>query len=113
AKAGAADSARFLAGHTEWFLRLGTPGGYSPERLLSRLAPTLSSPRASVEGLHLFTFNPVQQTEQWRPALPARLGEGAGRAGRRAGGARARGKRMYAMGCTGLLWVRPQIPPVR
>jgi methylenetetrahydrofolate reductase (NADPH) len=43
AKAGAAESARFLAGHTEWFLRLGTPGGYSPERLLSRLAPTLSS----------------------------------------------------------------------
>jgi len=74
AKAGAADSARFLAGHTEWFLRLGTPGGYSPERLLSRLAPTLSSPGASVEGLHLFTFNQVQQTEQWRQALLARLG---------------------------------------
>src|SRR5206468_3905328 len=69
AKAGAAESARFLAGHTEWFLRLGTPGGYSPERLLSRLAPTLSSPAAGVEGLHLFTFNQVQQTEQWRRAL--------------------------------------------
>jgi methylenetetrahydrofolate reductase (NADPH) len=72
AKAGAAESARFLAGHTEWFLRLGTPGGYSPERLLSRLAPTLSSPAAGVEGLHLFTFNQVQQTEQWRRALLAR-----------------------------------------
>jgi methylenetetrahydrofolate reductase (NADPH) len=69
AKAGAAESARFLAGHTEWFLRLGTPGGYSPERLLSRLAATLSSPAANVEGLHLFTFNQVQQTEQWRRAL--------------------------------------------
>ena len=74
AKAGAAESARFLAGHTEWFLRLGTPGGYNPERLLSRLAPTLSSPTANVEGLHLFTFNQVQQTEQWRQALLARLG---------------------------------------
>jgi len=74
AKAGAAESARFLAGHTEWFLRLGTPGGYNPERLLSRLAPTLSSPAANVEGLHLFTFNQVQQTEQWRQALLARLG---------------------------------------
>jgi methylenetetrahydrofolate reductase (NADPH) len=74
AKAGAADSARFLAGHTEWFLRLGTPGGYNPERLLSRLAATLSSPEANVEGLHLFTFNQVQQTEQWRQALLARLG---------------------------------------
>src|SRR6266516_2425188 len=72
AKAGAAESARFLAGHTEWFLRLGTPGGYSPERLLSRRAPTLSSPADGVEGLHLFTFNQVQQTEQWRRALLAR-----------------------------------------
>ena len=75
AKAGAAESARFLAGHTEWFLRLGTPGGYSPDRLLSRLAGTLSSPAANVEGLHLFTFNQVQQTEQWRRELLARLGE--------------------------------------
>jgi methylenetetrahydrofolate reductase (NADPH) len=74
AKAGAAESARFLAGHTEWFLRLGTPGGYSPDRLLGRLAGTLSSPAANVEGLHLFTFNQVQQTEQWRRALLARLG---------------------------------------
>jgi methylenetetrahydrofolate reductase (NADPH) len=74
AKAGAAESARFLAGHTEWFLRLGTPGGYSPDRLLSRLAGTLSSPAANVEGLHLFTFNQVQQTEKWRRALLARLG---------------------------------------
>jgi methylenetetrahydrofolate reductase (NADPH) len=74
AKAGAAESARFLAGHTEWFLRLGTPGGYSPEKLLSRMAPTFSSPGAAVEGLHLFTFNQVQQTEQWRQALLARLG---------------------------------------
>jgi methylenetetrahydrofolate reductase (NADPH) len=74
AKAGAAESARFLAGHTEWFLRLGTPGGYSPERLLGRLAATLSSPASNVEGLHLFTFNQVQQTEEWRRALLARLG---------------------------------------
>src|SRR5499427_2907469 len=74
AKAGAAESARFLAGHTEWFLRLGTPGGYNPERLLSRLAASLSSPEARVEGLHLFSFNQVQQTEQWRRALLARLG---------------------------------------
>ena len=74
AKAGAAESARFLAGHTEWFLRLGTPGGYSPEKLLSRMAATFASPGAAVEGLHLFTFNQVQQTEQWRQALLAGLG---------------------------------------
>jgi len=74
AKAGAAESARFLAGHTEWFLRLGTPGGYNPDKLLGRMAATFSSPAAAVEGLHLFSFNQVQQTEQWRQALLARLG---------------------------------------
>ncbi len=69
AKAGASESARFLAGHVEWFLRFGTPGGYSPERLLGRLGPALASPAARVEGLHLFTFNQIQQTEQWRREL--------------------------------------------
>jgi methylenetetrahydrofolate reductase (NADH) len=72
AKAGASESARFLAGHLEWFLRFGTPGGYSPERLLGRVGPALADPAARVEGLHLFTFNQVQQTEQWRQALLAR-----------------------------------------
>jgi methylenetetrahydrofolate reductase (NADPH) len=71
AKAGASESARFLAGHFEWFLRFGTPGGYSPERLLGRLGPTLTAPASGVEGLHLFTFNQVQQTEQWRQAVLA------------------------------------------
>jgi methylenetetrahydrofolate reductase (NADPH) len=75
AKAGASESARFLARHTEWFLRLGTPGGYNPERLLERIRSTLAAPSSAVEGLHLFTFNQVEQTEQWRQALLARLGD--------------------------------------
>jgi methylenetetrahydrofolate reductase (NADPH) len=73
AKAGASESARFLAGHVEWFLRFGTPGGYRPERLLARLGPAVTAPAAGVAGLHLFTFNQVQQTEQWRKDLLARL----------------------------------------
>jgi methylenetetrahydrofolate reductase (NADPH) len=73
ARAGAAESARFLAGHTEWFLRLGAPGGYRPDRLLDRTGGTLSSPASMVEGLHLFTFNQVRQTEEWRRSLLDRL----------------------------------------
>jgi methylenetetrahydrofolate reductase (NADPH) len=69
AKAGAAESARFLTGHANWLLRLGTPGAYSPDRLLARLAPTLTAPGSAVAGLHLFTFNQLQQTEQWRQSL--------------------------------------------
>ena len=44
---GVAESAGFLAGHTDWFLRLGLPGGYSPERLLDRTGPALTAPGGS------------------------------------------------------------------
>jgi len=73
AKAGVAESARFLTGHTEWFLRLGTPGGYSPDRLLERTGAALTDPASAVAGLHIFTFNQIQQTEQWRRSLLGRL----------------------------------------
>ena len=69
AVAGVSESARFLAGHTEWFLRLGVPGGYSPQRLLDRVSGTLTDPAAAVEGLHIFTFNQLRQTEaRFQPA---------------------------------------------
>jgi methylenetetrahydrofolate reductase (NADPH) len=77
AKAGVAESARFASGHAEWFLRLGTPGAYSPDRLLDRIAGTLAAPESAVAGLHIFTFNQLKQTEQWRRALLARLLDGA------------------------------------
>ena len=86
AKAGVADSARFLAGHTEWFLRLGTPGGYSPDRLLDRTGTVLGAPASAVAGLHLFTFNQLRQTEEWRRALAGRLaGQRSGHSTRRPG----------------------------
>ncbi|HEV2372013.1 MAG TPA: methylenetetrahydrofolate reductase [Streptosporangiaceae bacterium] len=73
AVAGVGESARFLAGHTEWFLRAGTPGGYSPDRLLERTGSCLAAPESVVAGLHVFTFNQVRQTEQWRESLLHRL----------------------------------------
>jgi methylenetetrahydrofolate reductase (NADH) len=69
AKAGVTESARFLAGHTDWLLRLGTPAGYRPDRLLARVGGTLADPASRVEGLHIFTFNQVRQTELWRREL--------------------------------------------
>lgn len=69
AKAGVAESSRFLARHGEWFVRLGAPGAYSPERLLGGVGLALTAADAGVYGLHIFTFNQVQQTEQWRQEL--------------------------------------------
>lgn len=69
AKAGVAESSRFLTRHGEWFVRLGAPGAYSPERLLGDVSSALTGEGAGVDGLHIFTFNQVQQTEQWRQEL--------------------------------------------
>jgi methylenetetrahydrofolate reductase (NADPH) len=71
---GVGESTRFLAKHPSWFLRFATPGGYSPERLLTPAVADLTSPAANVAGLHLFTFNQIAETERWRRALLDRLG---------------------------------------
>jgi methylenetetrahydrofolate reductase (NADPH) len=65
-KIGVGESARFLSGHAEWFVRMGAPGGYNPSRLLSKIGVTLADPVSRVEGLHVFTFNQVRQSEEWR-----------------------------------------------
>jgi methylenetetrahydrofolate reductase (NADPH) len=69
AKIGVADSARFAAGHSGTLVKLATPGAYQPERLLTRLSNTLADPASKVEGLHIFTFNQVSQTQAWRQQL--------------------------------------------
>lgn len=76
-KIGVGDSTRFLVKHKGAMLRLAAPGGFTGERFLEQCAPALARPDAGVIGLHLFTFNQVEQTEQWRRSLLDRL-EGAG-----------------------------------
>ncbi|SNX56467.1 5,10-methylenetetrahydrofolate reductase [Streptomyces sp. TLI_55] len=73
-KIGVGESTRFLTKHASWFVRFATPGGYAPERLLSRAEAALTAPSAGVAGLHLFTFNQIAETEKWRRALLDRLG---------------------------------------
>ncbi|MER6061308.1 5,10-methylenetetrahydrofolate reductase [Streptomyces sp. NPDC001792] len=73
-KIGVGESTRFLTRHPSWFLRFAAPGGYAPERLLSRSAEAFSGSSAAVAGLHLFTFNQIAETERWRRAALDRLG---------------------------------------
>jgi methylenetetrahydrofolate reductase (NADPH) len=70
---GVVDSARFLRGHSNWFLRTLQPGGYSPERFITGLLPDLAMPERKVAGLHVFTFNEIEPTERWRQEALARL----------------------------------------
>ena len=73
AKIGVGESARILSGHAKWIVRMGAPCGYSPTRLLERASATLCDPASIVAGVHLFTFNQLRETEQWRQAILATL----------------------------------------
>ena len=70
---GVVDSARFLRGHSNWFLRMVQPGGYDPGRFTVGLLPDLALPDRNVAGLHVFTFNEIEPTERWRQETLARL----------------------------------------
>ena len=70
---GLADSARFLRGHSNWFMRMVQPGGYDPERFATGLLPDLAAPERNIAGLHFFTFNEIEATERWRRETLARL----------------------------------------
>ena len=72
-KIGVGESTRFLAKHKGTFARLAAPGGFTGERFLERCAPALGEPGALVEGLHVFTFNQIAETEKWRTDLLERL----------------------------------------
>lgn len=70
---GVVDSARFLRGHSNWFLRMVQPGGYDPSRFTTGLLPDLAAPARNVAGLHVFTFNEIEPTERWRQETLAQL----------------------------------------
>ncbi|MCW2665914.1 MAG: 5,10-methylenetetrahydrofolate reductase [Frankiales bacterium] len=72
-KIGVGESTRFLAKNKGLFARLAAPGGFTGERFLEQCAPALAPPEALVEGLHVFTFNQIAETETWRTDLLARL----------------------------------------
>jgi methylenetetrahydrofolate reductase (NADPH) len=71
---GVGESARFLAKQKRTFARLAAPGGFTGERFLAKCAPTLAEPSSLVDGLHVFTFNQIAETETWRRDLLGRLG---------------------------------------
>jgi methylenetetrahydrofolate reductase (NADPH) len=68
-KVGVGDSARFLRKQAGLLGMLMKPGGYSPDGLVERLAPFASDERYGIAGLHRYTFNQVQSTEEWRQGM--------------------------------------------
>lgn len=70
---GVGRSQQFLAKTKGLAGRLVRPGGYSPDTLLLGLAPLLADPTANILGLHIYTFNQVETTEQWRQEMLEQL----------------------------------------
>lgn len=73
---GLGESARFLRRHGSWVGRLTLPRAYRPGSLLEHLAPELARPENAIAGLHLFTFNELDRSENWRLRELARLANG-------------------------------------
>jgi methylenetetrahydrofolate reductase (NADPH) len=71
---GLGESARFLKKQRSRLLRLFLPGGYSPDRLIRGLTPSLTDPQNMVRGFHIYTFNEVEKTEAWRRKKLDRIG---------------------------------------
>jgi methylenetetrahydrofolate reductase (NADPH) len=72
-KIGVGESTKFLAKNKGLFARLAAPGGFTGESFLEKCAPALAESGALVEGLHVFTFNQIAETEAWRTHLLASL----------------------------------------
>lgn len=70
---GVGESTKFLAKNKGLFARLAAPGGFTGETFLERCAPALGEDGALVEGLHVFTFNQIGETEAWRADMLQRL----------------------------------------
>ncbi len=72
-KIGLGQSARFLRAHGGFLRRLLLPRRYTPTKLLRQLAPAFADPAARIAGIHIYTFNELEQTERWRRQLVDRL----------------------------------------
>jgi methylenetetrahydrofolate reductase (NADPH) len=65
-KIGVGDSVRFLSRHTGLAAGLFRRAGYQLDELVDQLAPAFGDPEYKIQGLHLNTFNQVENTERWR-----------------------------------------------
>jgi methylenetetrahydrofolate reductase (NADPH) len=72
ARIGVKDAGKFVLKNYRFVGQLLRSGGvYKPTALMRQLAPLIADRAANVIGLHVYTFNNVAATEEWRAALAA------------------------------------------
>ena len=70
---GVGNSLRYLKNHGKIAMRLLKTRDYRPDKLLFGLAPYLSDPELDIRGHHIYCFNQVAKSEQWRNEFLAEL----------------------------------------
>src|SRR6478672_11942749 len=73
-KIGVGESTRFLSKNAGFFAKLAAPGGWTGQKFLEEVATTAMKPESLIEGLHVFTFDQIAATEEWRQELLAKVG---------------------------------------
>jgi len=63
---GVGDSLRYLKRNPRVAARLLLANEYRPDDFLMDLAPYLADPECNIAGHHIYCFNQVEKTEQWR-----------------------------------------------
>jgi len=66
---GVGESVKFLKKQQNMFWRFFVPGGYSPDKLIRDLGPYVGQEDNNLAGFHVFTFNDIDKTQQWREKL--------------------------------------------
>ena len=67
ARIGVKDASKFVLRNARFVGQLLKSAGiYRPNDLMKKLAPLIADPAADVIGLHVYTFNNVPATEEWR-----------------------------------------------
>jgi methylenetetrahydrofolate reductase (NADPH) len=63
---GVGTSLRFLRRKSDFAGQVMRAGTYTPDELLSGIAPLLTDESSNIAGFHIYCFNQVQGTENWR-----------------------------------------------
>ena len=76
ARIGVKDASKFLLKNARFVGALLRSGGiYRPTKLVRDLAPLIADPSANILGFHVYTFNNVPATVDWRDELRSELAD--------------------------------------